>query len=200
MDYEQQLHDANTIRMKNSEQRNNKRRFSDEQIRSLETIFESQSKLDPRKKQQLARDLELHPRQVAIWFQNKRARYKSKQLETDYNQLRANYDSLASMFEVLNKEKQVLANQLQKLKNHLQMRQGREGEKSCGFSFDGDEEESIKAEYMTGFDEDEPTSLLNVVESGDGSLSCSAENWGGLSTDSLFDESGSSYQWWDSLP
>ncbi|KAL9661375.1 hypothetical protein QQ045_026199 [Rhodiola kirilowii] len=90
--------------------------------------------------------------------------------------------------------------QLQKLKNHLQMRQGREGEKSCGFSFDGDEEESIKAEYMTGFDEDEPTSLLNVVESGDGSLSCSAENWGGLSTDSLFDESGSSYQWWDSLP
>lgn len=87
----------------------NKRRFSDEQIRLLESIFESEStKLEPRKKMQLATELGLQPRQVAIWFQNKRARWKSKQIEHDYAKLRANYDSLASGFESLIKEKESL--------------------------------------------------------------------------------------------
>lgn len=86
----------------------NKRRFSDEQIRLLESIFESETKLEPRKKLQLARDLGLQPRQVAIWFQNRRARWKSKQIEQDYRTLRANYDNLASRFESLKKEKQTL--------------------------------------------------------------------------------------------
>lgn len=85
-----------------------KKRFSDDQIRSLEVMFESESKLEPRKKLQLARELGLQPRQVAIWFQNKRARYKSKQLERDYNILMANYNTLNSQFEALKKEKQSL--------------------------------------------------------------------------------------------
>jgi len=89
-----------------------KRRFSDEQIKSLETMFESETRLEPRKKMQLARELGLQPRQVAIWFQNKRARWKSKQLERDYGMLRANYNSLASRFETLKKEKQALAIQV----------------------------------------------------------------------------------------
>lgn len=92
--------------------KNNKRRFSDEQIRSLETMFESEARLEPRKKLQLARELGLQPRQVAIWFQNKRARWKSKQLEREYSILRANYNSLASRFESLKKEKQSLLNQV----------------------------------------------------------------------------------------
>lgn len=86
----------------------NKRRFSDEQIRSLESIFESETKLEPRKKLQVARELGLQPRQVAIWFQNKRARWKSKQIEQEYRILKAKYDSLASQFESLKKEKQSL--------------------------------------------------------------------------------------------
>lgn len=86
----------------------NKRRFSDEQIRSLECIFESESKLDPRKKIQVARDLGLHPRQVAIWFQNRRARGKSKWIEQEYRKLRDEYDNLASRFESLKKEKESL--------------------------------------------------------------------------------------------
>ena len=86
----------------------NKRRFSDEQIRSLECIFESESKLEPRKKIQLARDLGLQPRQVAIWFQNRRARWKSKRIEQEYRKLRDEYDNLASRFESLKKEKESL--------------------------------------------------------------------------------------------
>ncbi|KAE8700971.1 hypothetical protein F3Y22_tig00110549pilonHSYRG00043 [Hibiscus syriacus] len=42
----------------------NKRRFSNDQIRSLESIFESESRLHPRKKYQVAKDLGLQPRQL----------------------------------------------------------------------------------------------------------------------------------------
>lgn len=89
-----------------------KKRFNDEQIRSLETIFQSETKLEPRKKLQLAKELGLQPRQVAIWFQNKRARWKSKQLEKDYSLLRSNYNTLASQFQTLNYEKQSLLTQV----------------------------------------------------------------------------------------
>lgn len=86
----------------------NKKRFSNEQIKALESMFESESKLEPRKKLQLARELGLQPRQIAIWFQNRRARWKSKQIERDYNILRANYDALEFRFESLKKEHQTL--------------------------------------------------------------------------------------------
>lgn len=101
----------------------NKRRFSNEQIKSLETIFESESKLEPRKKLQLARELGLQPRQIAIWFQNKRARYKSKQLEQEFSILRANYNNLMSQFETLKKEKQALQVQLQRLNDQMKKSQ-----------------------------------------------------------------------------
>lgn len=93
----------------------NKRRFTDEQIKSLESIFESETRLEPRKKVQLARELGLQPRQVAIWFQNRRARWKSKQIEQEYRVLKDDYDNLASQFESLKKEKQSLLIQLQNL-------------------------------------------------------------------------------------
>lgn len=114
---------------KKKKSKNNKRRFSDDQIKCLESIFKSETKLEPRKKLQLARELGLHPRQVAIWFQNKRARWKSKQLEEDYSLLRDNYNTLSSQFEILNKEKQSLLTQLQKLndlieKSHQKKKEG----------------------------------------------------------------------------
>ena len=90
----------------------NKRRFSDEQIRQLESMFESETKLEPRMKLQVAKELGLQPRQVAIWFQNKRARWKSKQLERDYSVLRGNYNNLVSRFDSLKKEKQALVIQV----------------------------------------------------------------------------------------
>ena len=95
-------------KMKKSKINNQQRRFSDDQIRLLESIFESETRLEPRKKLQLARELGLQPRPVAIWFQNRRARWKSKHIELDYRTLRADYDELASRFESLKQEKESL--------------------------------------------------------------------------------------------
>ncbi|KAF5733278.1 homeobox leucine zipper family protein [Tripterygium wilfordii] len=114
---------------KTKSSKNNKRRFSDEQIKSLESMFETETRVEPKKKIQLARELGLQPRQVAIWFQNKRARWKSKQLERDYAILRANYNSLASRYENLKKEKQGLVLQLQRLKKDAV--QNPKGERQC---------------------------------------------------------------------
>ncbi|XP_039122956.1 homeobox-leucine zipper protein ATHB-7 isoform X2 [Dioscorea cayenensis subsp. rotundata] len=113
-----------------------KRRFSEEQIKSLEMMFETQTKLEPRKKLQMARELGLQPRQVAIWFQNKRARWKSKQLEREYSSMRLEYDKLLSNFENLKKEKQVLVKQLQKLTESLEKQ--REESSNEGESDNGD--------------------------------------------------------------
>ncbi|KFK37424.1 hypothetical protein AALP_AA4G255400 [Arabis alpina] len=117
---------------KNNHNNNNQRRFSEEQIKSLEMMFESETRLEPRKKVQLARELGLQPRQVAIWFQNKRARWKSKQLETEYNILRQNYNNLASQFESLKKEKLALVSELQRLNEDMKKSEEEEQRECCG--------------------------------------------------------------------
>ena len=71
-----------------------KRRLSAEQVRALERSFEVENKLEPERKARLARDLGLQPRQVAVWFQNRRARWKTKQLEKDYDVLKRQFDAV----------------------------------------------------------------------------------------------------------
>lgn len=73
-----------------------KRRLTNEQVKSLEVSFEVESKLEPERKNHLAQELGLQPRQVAIWFQNRRARYKTKRLERDYDILKGQYDAVFS--------------------------------------------------------------------------------------------------------
>ncbi|KAE8124082.1 hypothetical protein FH972_018992 [Carpinus fangiana] len=85
-----------------------KRRLTVDQVQFLEKSFEVDNKLEPERKSQLAKDLGLQPRQVAIWFQNRRARWKTKQLEKDYEVLQASYDSLKADYDNLLKEKNEL--------------------------------------------------------------------------------------------
>lgn len=85
-----------------------KRRLSVDQVKALEKNFEVENKLEPERKVKLAQELGLQPRQVAVWFQNRRARWKTKQLERDYGVLKANYDSLKHSFDSLQHDNQSL--------------------------------------------------------------------------------------------
>ncbi|KAF5725359.1 homeobox protein [Tripterygium wilfordii] len=71
-----------------------KKRLNIEQVKALEKSFELGNKLNPESKMQLANALDLQPRQIAIWFQNRRARWKTKQLEKDYEVLKKQFNSL----------------------------------------------------------------------------------------------------------
>lgn len=72
-------------------QSSKKKRLSGDQVKSLESCFDSDSRLDPDRKNQLACELGLQPKQVAVWFQNKRARSKMKHFELKYDALKADY-------------------------------------------------------------------------------------------------------------
>lgn len=85
-----------------------KRRLKADQIEYLEKSFEEENKLEPDRKIQLAKDLGLQPRQVAIWFQNRRARWKTKSLERDYDVLQDKYNNLKADYDNLLKEQEKL--------------------------------------------------------------------------------------------
>ncbi|MCO5586799.1 hypothetical protein L7F22_040741 [Adiantum nelumboides] len=81
-----------------------KRRLTVEQVNYLESSFSMDLKLEPERKALLAKQLGIRPRQVAIWFQNRRARWKTQQLEQDYENLKARYETVIKEKERLLKE------------------------------------------------------------------------------------------------
>ncbi|CAL5414265.1 unnamed protein product [Camellia sinensis] len=85
-----------------------KRRLSLEQVKTLEKNFELGNKLESERKMQLARALGLQPRQIAIWFQNRRARWKTKQLEIDYDVLKRQFDAIKDDNDALQSQNQKL--------------------------------------------------------------------------------------------
>lgn len=85
-----------------------KRRLNMEQVKTLEKNFELGNKLEPERKMQLARALGLQPRQIAIWFQNRRARWKTKQLEKDYEVLKRQFDAIKTENDALQTQNQKL--------------------------------------------------------------------------------------------
>ncbi|KAK5793154.1 Homeobox-leucine zipper HAT5 -like protein [Gossypium arboreum] len=97
-----------------------KRRLTSEQVYLLEKSFEAENKLEPERKSQLAKKLGLQPRQVAVWFQNRRARWKTKQLERDYDLLKSSFDSLQSNYDTILKENEKLKSEVASLTEKLQ--------------------------------------------------------------------------------
>ncbi|XP_019157016.1 PREDICTED: homeobox-leucine zipper protein ATHB-23-like isoform X2 [Ipomoea nil] len=94
-----------------------KRRLSLEQVKALEKSFEVGNKLEPERKMQLARALGLQPRQIAIWFQNRRARSKTKQLEKDYDLLKRQFEALSADNDALKSQNKKLHSELMALRN-----------------------------------------------------------------------------------
>ncbi|KAJ0987402.1 hypothetical protein J5N97_005758 [Dioscorea zingiberensis] len=93
-----------------------KRRLNMVQVRTLEKNFELGNKLEPERKMQLARALGLQPRQIAIWFQNRRARWKTKQLEKDYEVLKRQFEALKSENDALQAHNKKLQAEIMALK------------------------------------------------------------------------------------
>ncbi|CAH9067858.1 unnamed protein product [Cuscuta europaea] len=94
-----------------------KRRLGLEQVKALEKSFEQGNKLEPERKMELARALGLQPRQIAIWFQNRRARSKTKQLEKDYDLLKRQLEALSSDNNALKSRNKKLHCELLALRN-----------------------------------------------------------------------------------
>ncbi|KAJ8631130.1 hypothetical protein MRB53_024453 [Persea americana] len=71
-----------------------KLRLTKEQSRLLEESFRENQTLTPKQKEALALELKLKPRQVEVWFQNRRARTKLKQTEVESEYLKRYFGSL----------------------------------------------------------------------------------------------------------
>ncbi|KAI4323342.1 hypothetical protein L6164_022956 [Bauhinia variegata] len=85
-----------------------KLRLSKEQSSFLEESFKEHSTLNPKQKLALAKQLNLRPRQVEVWFQNRRARTKLKQTEVDCEYLKRCCETLTEENRRLHKELQEL--------------------------------------------------------------------------------------------
>ncbi|KAL5232420.1 hypothetical protein ABZP36_031196 [Zizania latifolia] len=81
-----------------------KLRLSKEQSAFLEESFKEHSTLNPKQKVALAKQLNLRPRQVEVWFQNRRARTKLKQTEVDCEYLKRCCETLTKENRRLHKE------------------------------------------------------------------------------------------------
>ncbi|KAL0397705.1 UNVERIFIED_CONTAM: Homeobox-leucine zipper protein HAT3 [Sesamum calycinum] len=81
-----------------------KLRLSKEQAAVLEETFKEHNTLNPKQKMALAKQLNLRPRQVEVWFQNRRARTKLKQTEVDCEYLRRCCENLTEENRRLQKE------------------------------------------------------------------------------------------------
>ncbi|KAK3030801.1 hypothetical protein RJ639_037182, partial [Escallonia herrerae] len=85
-----------------------KLRLTKDQSAFLEESFKEHHTLNPKQKLALANQLNLRPRQVEVWFQNRRARTKLKQTEVDCEYLKRCCENLTEENRRLHKELQEL--------------------------------------------------------------------------------------------
>ncbi|KAJ4870460.1 Homeobox-leucine zipper protein ATHB-16 [Raphanus sativus] len=134
-----------------------KRRLRVDQVKALEKNFELENKLEPERKTKLAQELGLQPRQVAVWFQNRRARWKTKQLEKDYGLLKSQYDSLRHNFDSLRRDNDSLLQEISKMKGKINGEEDNKPTTESDISAVKEEEDQIPSsppqflEHSTGF-------------------------------------------------
>ncbi|XP_068338860.1 homeobox-leucine zipper protein ATHB-52-like [Pyrus communis] len=92
----------------------NKKRLTQDQVKLLERSFAFNKKLEPERKLLLAKQLAIPPRQVAIWYQNKRARWKTQSLELNYNAIQAKLESALAEKRRLEKDVERLRGELKR--------------------------------------------------------------------------------------
>ncbi|RVX11919.1 hypothetical protein VitviT2T_012623 [Vitis vinifera] len=131
-----------------------KKRLTNEQLESLERSFQEEIKLEPDRKMKLARELGLQPRQIAVWFQNRRARWKTKELERLYDVLKQEYD-------LMSKEKQKLQEEVSKLKGILREQATRK-QVSMGYT-EVSGEETVESTSITIRSSNKPRGLSHQI-------------------------------------
>ncbi|GAB2226159.1 hypothetical protein Droror1_Dr00021952 [Drosera rotundifolia] len=107
-------------RKRKSEGAGKKRKLTSEQVQMLEVSFGQERKLETERKDCLAAELGLDPRQVAVWFQNRRARWKSKKMEEEFTRLRTQHDVVVVEKSRLQAEVMQLKEQLNEAKKEIQ--------------------------------------------------------------------------------
>ncbi|PON97838.1 Octamer-binding transcription factor [Trema orientale] len=95
------------------------RRLTQAQVRLLETSFTTDHKLQAERKLQLAAKLGLAPRQVAIWYQNRRARHKTQTVELDYRAIQLKLEDVLAEKRSLEREVGMLKQELNKAQEML---------------------------------------------------------------------------------
>ncbi|KAL6529702.1 hypothetical protein OROGR_015325 [Orobanche gracilis] len=95
------------------------KRLTQDQVRQLEASFAATKKLEPEIKFQLARELGIPPRQVAIWYQNKRARWKNQSLESGYVSVQVRLEAALAEKDRLEKEVHRLRGELKRAQDVL---------------------------------------------------------------------------------
>lgn len=98
---------------------NTKKRLNQEQVRVLERSFTTKKKLDTELKLKLANQLGVPARQVAVWYQNKRARWKTQSLELDYNTIQVKLENALADKRRLEKDVKLLKEELRQAQEIL---------------------------------------------------------------------------------
>ncbi|KAI6687263.1 hypothetical protein NL676_024091 [Syzygium grande] len=100
------------------------KRLSPDQVRLLERSFHSHKKLDPDRKLQLAAELGVPARQVAIWYQNRRARWRTQTIELDCSALKLELDGALAEKRRLERDVASLRQELDKARQMLDAARG----------------------------------------------------------------------------
>ncbi|KAL8166635.1 hypothetical protein V2J09_008134 [Rumex salicifolius] len=107
----------------NGSKRSRRRKLSSDQVKALEKKFEAEHRLGQPRKAAIAAELGLEQRQVAVWFQNRRARCKSKKLEDEFSRLQADYAALRQNYDSLQRETDSLVAEVKELEAKVEAKE-----------------------------------------------------------------------------